>query len=52
MVAMLSNPALKEKFAPFGVLAHGSTPAELAAKNAADAVLWEPIIKEANIKVE
>ena len=26
--------------------------AELAAKNAGDAVLWEPIIKEANIKVE
>jgi hypothetical protein len=33
-------------------LAQGSTPQELAAKNAGDAVLWEPIIKEANIKVE
>jgi tripartite-type tricarboxylate transporter receptor subunit TctC len=49
---MLSQPAIKEKYAPLGVLAHGSTPAELAAMNAADAVLWEPIIKEANIKVE
>ena len=52
MVAMLSQPAIKEKFAPLGVLAQGSTPQELAAKNAGDAALWEPIIKEANIKVE
>jgi tripartite-type tricarboxylate transporter receptor subunit TctC len=52
MITMLSNPAIKEKYAPLGVLAQGSTPQELAAKNAADAVLWEPIIKEANIKVE
>ena len=50
--ALLSQPAIKEKFAPLGVLAQGSTPQELAAKNAGDAVLWEPIIKEANIKVE
>jgi tripartite-type tricarboxylate transporter receptor subunit TctC len=52
MNTMLGQPAIKEKFAPLGVLAQGSTPAELAAKNAGDAVLWEPIIKEANIKVE
>jgi tripartite-type tricarboxylate transporter receptor subunit TctC len=52
MITMLGQPAVKEKYAPLGVLAHGSTPAELAAMNAADAVLWEPIIKEANIKVE
>jgi tripartite-type tricarboxylate transporter receptor subunit TctC len=50
--AMLGQAAVKEKFAPLGVLAQGSTPQELAAKNAGDAVLWEPIIKEANIKVE
>jgi hypothetical protein len=35
-----------------GVLAQGSTPSELAAKNTADAALWGPIVKEANIKVE
>src|SRR3984957_9146908 len=52
MITMLSQPAIKEKYAPLGVLAQGSTPQELAAKNAGDVALWEPIIKEANIKVE
>jgi tripartite-type tricarboxylate transporter receptor subunit TctC len=51
-VAMLSQPAMKAKFAPLGILAQGSTPAELVAKNVGDAALWGPIIKEANIKVE
>src|SRR5579862_9977514 len=51
-VTMLDQPAVKTKFAPLGVLAHGSTPAELLAKNVGDAALWGPIIKEANIKVE
>ena len=49
---MLSKPAIKAKFEPLGILAQGSTPAELAAKNVGDAALWGPIIKEANIKVE
>ncbi|HTV26446.1 MAG TPA: tripartite tricarboxylate transporter substrate binding protein [Xanthobacteraceae bacterium] len=52
MIAMLRDPAVAEKFKVLGVLAQGSTPAELAAKNQADAALWAPIIKEANIKVE
>ena len=52
MVAMLSEPAIKQKYEPLGVLPQGSTPAELAAKNQGDAALWGPIIKEANIKVE
>jgi tripartite-type tricarboxylate transporter receptor subunit TctC len=52
VTAMLLNPAIKEKFAPLGILARSSTPADLAAKNAADAALWGPIITEANIKVE
>jgi tripartite-type tricarboxylate transporter receptor subunit TctC len=52
MVAMLAEPPIKQKFKPLGVEAHGSTPAELTAKNQADAALWGPIIKEANIKVE
>jgi tripartite-type tricarboxylate transporter receptor subunit TctC len=51
-VAMLSDPAIKTRFAPLGVLAQSSTPAELSAKNAADAALWGPIIKDAHIKVE
>jgi tripartite-type tricarboxylate transporter receptor subunit TctC len=52
MAAMLSNPAIKEKFKLLGVLPRPSTPQELAAMNVADAALWAPIIKEANIKVE
>lgn len=52
MMAILAKPEVKEKFKPLGVEAHGSTPAELAAKNQADVALWGPIIKEANIKVE
>ena len=52
VVAMLRAPAVQEKFAPLGVLVASSTPEELAAKNTADAALWGPIIKEANIKVE
>jgi tripartite-type tricarboxylate transporter receptor subunit TctC len=52
MVTVLSDPAIKEKYKVLGVLARGSTPAELTDRNKADAVLWGPIIKEANIKVE
>jgi tripartite-type tricarboxylate transporter receptor subunit TctC len=52
MAAMLREPAIAEKFKVLGVLAQSSTSAELAAKNAADAALWGPIIKEAEIKVE
>jgi tripartite-type tricarboxylate transporter receptor subunit TctC len=52
MVAILAEPAVKQKFEPLGVLAQSSTPGELAAKNAADAKLWGPIIEDAHIKVE
>jgi len=52
MVAILADPASKAKFEPLGVLPQSSTPEELVARNAADAKLWAPIIKEANIKVE
>jgi tripartite-type tricarboxylate transporter receptor subunit TctC len=52
MIAMSSEPAVKEKFEPLGILPHGSAPAELVALNNADVALWGPIIKEANIKVE
>ena len=51
-IAMLSQPAIKAKFEPLGILAQGSTPAELVAKNVGDVALWGPIIKEADIKVE
>ena len=52
VVAMLDEPAVKDRYEPLGVLAGGSTPELLAAKNAADVALWGPIIQEANIKVE
>jgi tripartite-type tricarboxylate transporter receptor subunit TctC len=52
MVTMLADPAIKEKYKVLGVLAQSSAPAELAARNKADAALWAPIIKEANIQVE
>jgi tripartite-type tricarboxylate transporter receptor subunit TctC len=52
MVTMLAKPEIKDKYKPLGVLAQGSTPDELAKKNAGDVALWAPIIKEANIKVE
>jgi tripartite-type tricarboxylate transporter receptor subunit TctC len=52
MVTILADPAIKERYKVLGVLAQGSTPAELAARNKADAALWAPIIKETNIHVE
>jgi tripartite-type tricarboxylate transporter receptor subunit TctC len=52
MVAILNDAATKERFKLLGVLPRASTPQELAAMNVADAALWGPIIKEANIKVE
>jgi tripartite-type tricarboxylate transporter receptor subunit TctC len=52
MVAILADPAIKQKFEPLGVVAQSSTPAELTAKNAGDAKLWGPIIEEEHIKVE
>jgi tripartite-type tricarboxylate transporter receptor subunit TctC len=52
MVAILADPAVKQKFEPLGVLAQGSTPEQLAAKNVGDAKLWGPVIEAAHIKVE
>jgi tripartite-type tricarboxylate transporter receptor subunit TctC len=52
LAAILNDPAIKSKSKLLGVVPRGSTPAELTAMNVADAALWAPIIKEANIKVE
>jgi hypothetical protein len=51
-VTMLADDAIKQKYIPLGILAAGSTPDELAARNAADVLRWGPIIKEAGIKGE
>jgi tripartite-type tricarboxylate transporter receptor subunit TctC len=52
MTAVLNDAPIKDRFKLLGVLPRGSAPQELAAMNVADAALWAPIIKEANIKVE
>jgi tripartite-type tricarboxylate transporter receptor subunit TctC len=51
-VTMLADDAIKQKYIPLGILAAGSTPDELAARNAAEVARWGPIIKEAGIKGE
>jgi tripartite-type tricarboxylate transporter receptor subunit TctC len=48
--SMLDQPAVRARFEVLGVAAGSSTPAELAAKARADAELWGPIIKAANIR--
>jgi tripartite-type tricarboxylate transporter receptor subunit TctC len=52
MTTILRDPSIKEKFKLLGVLSQPSSPRELTAMNVADAALWEPVVKEANIKVE
>ena len=51
-ITLLSDPAVKQKFIPLGIVASSSTPDELAARNAADVARWAPIIKDAGIKGE
>jgi tripartite-type tricarboxylate transporter receptor subunit TctC len=51
-VALLRERAIQERFDPLGITAKSSTPAELTARMRADAELWGPIIKAANIKGE
>src|SRR5262249_52227933 len=46
----LSDPAVKARFEPLGVTVASSTPQELSARMTAEARLWGPIIKAANIK--
>ena len=50
-VAVLAEPAIKERLAKLGVVIVGSTAQELAAHLRAEMTRWEPVIKRANIKV-
>ena len=50
VVKALGDPAVKARFEPLGVTVTSSTPEELAARMRAEAELWGPIIKTANIK--
>ena len=51
-VKMLSDPAVKAKYEPLGIVAGGSTPEQLATMNTGDVAHWAPIIKSANIRGE
>jgi tripartite-type tricarboxylate transporter receptor subunit TctC len=48
----LADPAVQARFEPLGVAVASSTPAQLAARMKAEAALWGPIIKAANIRGE
>jgi tripartite-type tricarboxylate transporter receptor subunit TctC len=51
-VAVLAEPAIKERLAQTGVLVTGSTPAELGALLKAETEMWGPVIKAAGIKAD
>jgi tripartite-type tricarboxylate transporter receptor subunit TctC len=52
VVSMLGEDAVKSRFEPLGLAVASSTPAALEARVRADAELWGPIIKSANIRGE
>ena len=52
VAAALADPAVQARFEPLGVTVASSTPQELAARMKAEAELWGPIIKAANIRGE
>jgi tripartite-type tricarboxylate transporter receptor subunit TctC len=51
-VALLRDTDVKRKFEDLGIIVQGSTPQQLAAKNAADVARWAPIIKATGIRGE
>jgi tripartite-type tricarboxylate transporter receptor subunit TctC len=51
-VAVLAEPAIKEKLAQTGVLVVGSTPEELGTRLKSETEMWGPVIKAAGIKVD
>ena len=51
-VAVLAEPAIKDKLQQVGVMVIGSTPEQLAAQLKAETELWGPVIKAAGIKPE
>ena len=52
VAAALADPAVQARFEPLGVTVASSTPEELAARMKAEAELWGPIVKAANIRGE
>jgi tripartite-type tricarboxylate transporter receptor subunit TctC len=51
-VAVLAEPAIKERLAQTGVLVTGSTPDELGALLKSETEMWGPVIKAAGIKAD
>ncbi len=52
MLKVLSQPAVRERFAAIGLDARGGTPGEFAAFIKEDFARWTKVVKDANIKVE
>jgi tripartite-type tricarboxylate transporter receptor subunit TctC len=51
-VAILAEPAVKDRLSALGLVIVGSTPEELGRHLRAESALWEPVIKAAGIKAE
>jgi tripartite-type tricarboxylate transporter receptor subunit TctC len=49
---MVADPAVKQKLDTLGFVAVGDTPAEFAARIAAEAARWDKVIKAAGIRME
>jgi tripartite-type tricarboxylate transporter receptor subunit TctC len=51
-VAVVNDPAVKERLAGVGAIVVGSTPEELAAHVASEVARWKPVIEAAGVTVE
>ena len=51
-VAVVNNPAVKERLAGVGAVVVGSTPEELAAHVSAEVTRWKPVIEAAGVTVQ
>jgi tripartite-type tricarboxylate transporter receptor subunit TctC len=52
MATALKDPAITERLASLGATAVGSTPEELGAAMRAEQALWEPVIRNAGIRID
>ena len=52
MVAVLREPAIRERFAALGIEPVGNSPAEFGEQIKADLVRWQRVVERGNIKVD
>jgi tripartite-type tricarboxylate transporter receptor subunit TctC len=52
IVAVLKEPAMRERFAALGIDPVGNSPAEFAAQIKADLVRWQRVVERGNIKAD